>query len=179
MSNLLQRTFKLTNKFILKPVKFVTKGSFYLTGAYFVYWTIDNTLLNTTVNLIYTRNAKNEFLVKNNPNLNSPFVSTFYLPFLLWQMIVASRIEKPIPLQHDMELLELEGGDCMCVEWFGLDNYSENLPNANGQGKIDLDSLNLNQKIEAIGEPRNISIVLGNINGANGDTYSRHTVDAL
>jgi hypothetical protein len=84
---------------------------------------VDNNFINTKVDLTYIRNAKNEFLVKTNPNLNNPFISTFYLPFLLWQMIVAGRMEAPLPLKYDSEALEVEGGDCLFIEWFGLKNF--------------------------------------------------------
>jgi predicted alpha/beta-fold hydrolase len=39
--------------------------------------------------------------------------------------------------------------------------------------------MSVGDKISAIDSPKNISIILGSINGANGGTYSRHTVEAL
>lgn len=135
-----------------------------------IYWTLENQI-NTQIALTYTKNEKNEFLVKSNDQLNSPYRSTFYLPFVLWELVVASRIEKPLPMEFDKEELELSGGDCLIVEWFGLKNFNKNDEVSKQVG--------LEEKIKHTECPQNISIVLGNINGANGDTYSRHTVSAL
>ena len=84
--------------------------------------------------------------------------------------IVASRGESPIALQYQKNYLELGDGDCLVLEWFGLGKFLKKLFDP---------QKSLDENLLTIRKPEQISIVLGNINGSNGDTYSRHTIQAL